>query len=82
MSEDKQVMVPPSTVSAPGVNVLFAILLPLAGPEEFDLEVELIQLDTFMKPDPTKRRRIKKIYRSRCNSCHRQNSESLIVFFA
>lgn len=30
--------VPPSTQNAPGMDVLPAILLPLAGPEEFDLD--------------------------------------------
>ncbi|KAF8524169.1 hypothetical protein JB92DRAFT_2881377 [Gautieria morchelliformis] len=37
-SDDTQVTVPPSATSAPGVNILPAILLPLAGPEEFELE--------------------------------------------
>ncbi|KII87460.1 hypothetical protein PLICRDRAFT_43099 [Plicaturopsis crispa FD-325 SS-3] len=36
--ETDMVAVPPSTVTAPGINVLSDILLPLAGPEEFDLE--------------------------------------------
>jgi len=36
--EDERVTVPPSDIAAPGVNILPAILLPLAGPEEFDLE--------------------------------------------
>ncbi|GJJ11446.1 hypothetical protein Clacol_005679 [Clathrus columnatus] len=36
--EDTEVSVPPSTVKAPGVNILPAILLPLTGPEELDLE--------------------------------------------
>ena len=31
----------PSKIAAPGVNILPAILLPLAGPEELDLEVSL-----------------------------------------
>lgn len=35
------VAIPPSTKKAPGVDVLPYILLPLAGPEEFDLEVLL-----------------------------------------
>ncbi|KIK91846.1 hypothetical protein PAXRUDRAFT_26903 [Paxillus rubicundulus Ve08.2h10] len=34
------VAVPPSSVVAPGVDALPYILLPLAGPEELDLEVE------------------------------------------
>jgi hypothetical protein len=31
--------IPPSKVEAPGIDALPYILLPLAGPEEFDLEV-------------------------------------------
>ncbi|EJF64058.1 hypothetical protein DICSQDRAFT_159976 [Dichomitus squalens LYAD-421 SS1] len=39
LTEDTdKVVVPPSTVEAPGINVLPYVLLPLAGPEEFDLE--------------------------------------------
>lgn len=37
--ESARAAVPPSTVEAPGMDVLPYILLPLAGPEEFDLEV-------------------------------------------
>lgn len=37
--ETELVFVPPSEVKAPGVDALTYILLPLAGPEEFDLEV-------------------------------------------
>lgn len=33
------VKVPSATVEAPGIDVLPYLLLPLAGPEEFDLEV-------------------------------------------
>ncbi|KZT09824.1 DUF383-domain-containing protein [Laetiporus sulphureus 93-53] len=36
--EKERVAVPPSTVEAPGMDVLPYLLLPLAGPEEFDLE--------------------------------------------
>ena len=40
LTEDiEKVAVPPSTVEAPGINILPYVLLPLAGPEEFDLEV-------------------------------------------
>ena len=35
----KEVSILPSTTSAPGIDILPYILLPLAGPEEFDLEV-------------------------------------------
>ncbi|OJA21188.1 hypothetical protein AZE42_01362 [Rhizopogon vesiculosus] len=39
LSPDTEVIaIPPSTVSAPGVDALPYILLPLAGPEELDLE--------------------------------------------
>jgi hypothetical protein len=38
-SELERVAVPPSTVVAPGVGIIPYVLLPLAGPEEFDLEV-------------------------------------------
>ena len=34
-----KVAVPPSTIVAPGIDALPCILLPLAGPEELDLEV-------------------------------------------
>ncbi|TCD71800.1 hypothetical protein EIP91_003143 [Steccherinum ochraceum] len=36
--ESDMVAVPPSTVEAPGMDILPYVLLPLAGPEEFDLE--------------------------------------------
>ena len=37
--ESENVAVPPSKVEAHGIDVLPYLLLPLAGPEEFDLEV-------------------------------------------
>lgn len=40
--ETDLVIVPPSTIKAPGVDALPFILLPLAGPEEFDLEVPFL----------------------------------------
>ena len=39
LPETERVAVTPSTKEAPGVDALPAILLPLAGPEEFDLDV-------------------------------------------
>ena len=33
-------LVPPSNLPAPGIDALSHILLPLAGPEEFDLEAQ------------------------------------------
>ena len=44
--ESTLVAVPPSTVQAPGMDILPYLLLPLAGPEEFDLEVIPIALVT------------------------------------
>ncbi|KAH9933384.1 DUF383-domain-containing protein [Fomitopsis serialis] len=37
-SESERVAVPPSTAEASGMDILPYVLLPLAGPEEFDLE--------------------------------------------
>lgn len=39
--EYENVRVPPSTIEAPGIDILPYILLPLAGPEEFDLDVRI-----------------------------------------
>lgn len=39
LPEAERAAVPPSTEEAPGIDALPAILLPLAGPEEFDLDV-------------------------------------------
>ena len=39
LPETERIAVAPSTKEAPGIDVLPAILLPLAGPEEFDLDV-------------------------------------------
>lgn len=38
--ESQTVLVPPSAHPAPGIDALQHILLPLAGPEEFDLEAQ------------------------------------------
>lgn len=38
-SETERVPIPPSTILAPGIGVVPYILLPLAGSEEYDLEV-------------------------------------------
>jgi hypothetical protein len=37
--ETALVAIPPSTEPAPGIDVLPRLLLPLAGPEEFDIDV-------------------------------------------
>jgi len=39
LPETERAAVPPSTKEAPGIDALPAILLPLTGPEEFDLDV-------------------------------------------
>jgi hypothetical protein len=38
--ESQSVLVPPSSLPAPGIDALQHILLPLAGPEEFDLDAQ------------------------------------------
>jgi hypothetical protein len=38
--ESQSVLVPPSSLPAPGIDTLQHILLPLAGPEEFDLDTQ------------------------------------------
>jgi hypothetical protein len=40
--EDEMVTIPPDTTEGKGMNLLSSLLLPLAGPEEFDLEVCLL----------------------------------------
>lgn len=42
--ESEKVAVPPSDVEAPGIDMLAYLLLPLAGPEEYDLEVYIFLL--------------------------------------
>lgn len=37
--DTEQVAIPPSKVTAPGIDLTQYLLLPLCGPEEFDLEV-------------------------------------------
>jgi len=37
--DTERAAVPPSTKEAPGIDTLPAVLLPLAVPEEFDLDV-------------------------------------------
>ncbi|KAH9857266.1 DUF383-domain-containing protein [Lenzites betulinus] len=54
--ENVKVTVPPSTIAAPGIDVLPYVLLPLAGPEEYDLdEQELLPAALQFLP-PTKKR--------------------------
>lgn len=42
--EDEMVSISPDTSLGKGMGILSFILLPLAGPEEFDLEVRLFPL--------------------------------------
>ncbi|EJD07430.1 DUF383-domain-containing protein [Fomitiporia mediterranea MF3/22] len=54
--ETEAVAVPPSNVEAPGMNILPYILLPLAGPEEFDFEdQEKLPAALQLLPDTKKR---------------------------
>ncbi|TDL23760.1 DUF383-domain-containing protein [Rickenella mellea] len=55
-SEEHRVSIPPSTIPAPGVNLLPDILLPLAGPEELDPE-EQDQLPPALQFLPDTKRR-------------------------
>jgi len=50
------VSVPPSKTTAPGIDALPYILLPLAGPEEFDLEDQEKLLEPLQFLPPTKAR--------------------------
>ncbi|KAI0832011.1 DUF383-domain-containing protein [Trametes gibbosa] len=54
--EDERVTVPPSTIAAPGIDVLPYVLLPLAGPEEFDLEDQELLPAALQFLPPTKKR--------------------------
>ncbi|KAF8621882.1 hypothetical protein AX15_007438 [Amanita polypyramis BW_CC] len=55
-SESTQIASPPSNKPAPGIDVLPYILLPLAGPEEFDLEDQEKLLEPLQFLPLTKRR--------------------------
>jgi len=54
--EDSTVAVLPSNIPAPGVGVLPYILLPLAGPEEFDLEDQEKLPESLQMLPPDKKR--------------------------
>ncbi|TFK88418.1 DUF383-domain-containing protein [Polyporus arcularius HHB13444] len=57
LTEDSEkVTLSPSTVAAPGINILPYILLPLAGPEEFDLEDQEKLPSSLQFLPPTKKR--------------------------
>jgi len=55
-TDHTQVAVPPSETTAPGINILPSILLPLAGPEEFDLEDQELLHPTLQFLPPSKSR--------------------------
>lgn len=44
LEDTEKVTISPSDVQAPGINMLPYLLLPLAGPEEYDLEVLVLSL--------------------------------------
>ncbi|KAI0321559.1 DUF383-domain-containing protein [Amylostereum chailletii] len=50
------ISIPPSTENAPGMDVLPYILLPLAGPEEFDLDDQELLPASLQFLPPTKKR--------------------------
>ncbi|KAI0064035.1 DUF383-domain-containing protein [Artomyces pyxidatus] len=62
-ADTERVVVPPSREAAPGIDALPALLLPLAGPEEFDLEeqellpaaLQLLPPTKVREPDPALR---------------------------
>ncbi|KAF7430494.1 hypothetical protein PC9H_006202 [Pleurotus ostreatus] len=54
--EDTLIKVPPSTIEAPGIDALPYLLLPLAGPEEFDLDDQERLLSSLQFLPPTKTR--------------------------
>jgi hypothetical protein len=54
--DSQTVLVPPSSLSAPGINALQHILLPLAGPEEFDLDAQEQLPEALQFLPPTKKR--------------------------
>ncbi|CAE6402487.1 unnamed protein product [Rhizoctonia solani] len=54
--EDEMVTIPPSNEEGKGMNLLSFLLLPLAGPEEFDLEdVDKLPASVQFLPDTKKR---------------------------
>ncbi|KAI0272436.1 DUF383-domain-containing protein [Gloeopeniophorella convolvens] len=55
-SESDTVIVPPSDAPAPGVDALQHILLPLAGPEEYDLDAQEQLPEALQFLPPTKAR--------------------------
>jgi hypothetical protein len=61
--ETSKVVIPPSSIEAPGIDALPYILLPLAGPEELDLEVcKLPPFLTLLNTEHSILNRIKRNY--------------------
>ncbi|KAH9940891.1 DUF383-domain-containing protein [Epithele typhae] len=54
--ETEMVAIPPSAATAPGINIIPYVLLPLAGPEEFDLEDQEKLPDALQFLPPSKKR--------------------------
>jgi len=54
--DTERVVVPPSNLEAPGMDALPYIMLPLAGPEEFDLEDQELLPPALQFLPPTKKR--------------------------
>ncbi|KIY74235.1 DUF383-domain-containing protein, partial [Cylindrobasidium torrendii FP15055 ss-10] len=61
--ESETVALPPSKVAAPGIDVLPYLLLPLAGPEEFDLDDQEKLLEPLQLLPPDKKREIDEVIR-------------------
>ncbi|KAI0085759.1 hypothetical protein BDY19DRAFT_895974 [Irpex rosettiformis] len=54
--DTEKVAISPSTVEAPGINMLPYLLLPLAGPEEFDLDAQELLPDALQFLPANKKR--------------------------
>ena len=61
--ESDTVIVPPSDLRAPGIDALQYILLPLAGPEEFDLDIQEQLPEALQFLPPTKKREANAAFR-------------------
>ena len=61
--ESDIVIVPPSDLRAPGIDALQYILLPLAGPEEFDLDIQEQLPEALQFLPPTKKREANAAFR-------------------
>jgi len=61
--ESDTVLVPPSDLRAPGIDALQYILLPLAGPEEFDLDTQELLPEALQFLPPTKTREANAAFR-------------------